>query len=290
MSAISHLYVPGSRPERFLKAERAVGGGAVIFDLEDAVAPRDKAAARGHVAHHLAQHQSRRASGAAALQTWVRLNADERLEADVEAVVGTGLTGVIPAKASSREELDRLDELLAAMEAERGLVRGRTAVAPLIESGLGLANVLDIARGPRVTTLHLGEIDLAGDLGLETGPDESELLFARSQVVVASSAAGIASPVAPVSSTFRDLAGFAASSRALRRLGFFGRACIHPDQIPVVEQVFGHSSEQTREATEVLRRLDEAGSGVAVDADGRMIDEAVARQARRVLARRPSTT
>lgn len=287
MSATSHLYVPGSKPERFHKAEQAVGSGAVIFDLEDAVAPRDKAAARQYVAEHLSRP---RPSGPAAPQAWVRLNADERLEADVEAVVGVGLSGVIPAKTCSREELDRLDELLTAAEAERGLARGRTAVAPLIESGLGLANVVDIAHGPRVTTLHLGEIDLAADLGLEPGPDETELLFARSQVVVACSAAGITSPVAPVSANFRDLAGFTASTRALRRLGFFGRACIHPDQIPLVEQVFSPSTEQAREAADILRRLEDAGSGVALDAAGRMIDEAVARQARRVLARRPSTT
>ncbi|RHW28554.1 CoA ester lyase [Nocardioides immobilis] len=279
MSAISYLYVPGNNPERFVQAE-GLGAGAVIFDLEDAVAPADKEAARAQVAAHLALPRP------AGVEAWVRLNNDERLGRDIQAVVGPGLRGVIPAKASSRAELARLDALLSEAEVAQGLTRGRIAVGPLIESGLGVANVVEIARAPRVTTLHLGEVDLAADLGLEPGADEIELLFARSQAVVACSAAGIGSPVAPVSTNFRDLAGFSASTRALRRLGFVGRACIHPAQVPVVHEVFTPSTLQAGEAEDILRRLDAAGAGVAVDADGRMIDEAVARQARRTLAQR----
>lgn len=277
MSATSYLYVPGSAPDRFAKADRS-GAGAVILDLEDSVGRSEKTLARAHVAQHLSLP---RPDG---VETWVRLNADERLAGDVRAVVGPGLTGVIPAKTASAAELAVLDDLLADAEREHGLARGRIAVAPLIESGLGLANVLEIAGAPRVTTLHLGEVDLAADLGLEPGPDELELLFARSQVVMACAAAGICSPVAPVSPNFRDIAGYAATTRALRRLGFLGRACIHPAQLEVVHEVFERSPDEVAEATDILRRLDEAAGGVAVDANGRMIDEAVARQARRVLA------
>jgi citrate lyase subunit beta/citryl-CoA lyase len=276
VSALSHLYVPGDAPARFGKAE-ASGAAAVILDLEDAVAPADRDTARGHVAAHLAT------APADGVERWVRLNAEEPMALDVEAVVGPTLTGVVPAKTATRDDLLRLDALLAKAEARCGLPRGRIAVAPLIESGLGVANILDIAGGPRVTTLHLGEVDLAADLGLEPGGDEIELLFTRSQAVVACSSAGIESPVAPVSTEFRDLDAFAASTRALRRLGFFGRACIHPAQVSVVHDVFTPTAEQAARAADVLRRL-EGGTGVAVDADGRMIDEAVARQARRILA------
>ncbi|CAN5150950.1 CoA ester lyase [soil metagenome] len=277
MSAITYLYVPGNAVGRFVKAD-ASGADAVIFDLEDAVHRDDKEAARTHVAQHLALPRP------AGVETWVRLNGDERVVADVAAVVGPALTGVILAKTAGVEELAALDEVLAAAELERGLVRGRIAVAPLIESGLGLANVVEIARSPRVSTLHLGEVDLAADLGLEPGPDAIELLFARSQVVVACSAAGIGSPVAPVSPDFRDLTAYAVTTRALRRLGFVGRACIHPAQLQVVRDVFTPTATEASEAADVLRRLDEAAGGVAVDAQGRMIDEAVARHARRLLA------
>ncbi|WGL54100.1 CoA ester lyase [Nocardioides sp. BP30] len=280
MSALSYLYVPGDTPARFAKAE-ASGASAIVFDLEDAVTPAAKEAARAQVAEHLS---GRRPAG---VEAWVRLNADELMARDVDAVVGPALTGVIPAKTATRHDVSRLDDLLGQAEARCGLARGRIAVAPLVESGLGLANIFDIAQGPRVTTLHLGEIDLAADLGLEPGADETELLFARSQAVVACSAAGIESPVAPVSAQFRDLEAFAASTRALRRLGFFGRACIHPAQVGAVHDVFTPTAEQAAKAADILRRLD-GGSGVAVDADGRMIDEAVARQARRILAQAAS--
>lgn len=277
MSATTYLYVPGNAPGRFGKAD-ASGAGAVIFDLEDAVGRRDKAEARALVAQHLALPRP------AGVETWVRLNGDEALASDVAAVVGLGPTGVIPAKTGGLEQLVVLDRLLAAAEADQGLVRGRTAVAPLVESGLGLANVVEIAGGPRVTTLHLGEVDLAADLGLEPGPDERELLFARSQVVMACSAAGICSPVAPVSTDYRDLDSYADSTRALRRLGFVGRACIHPAQLPVVREIFTHTAAAMEQARDVLRRVEAAAGGVAVDVHGRMIDEAVARQARRILA------
>lgn len=274
---LSYLYVPGSAPERFAKAE-AAGAGAVILDLEDAVGEADKVIARGHVADHL------RTRTASTPQAWVRINTGERGYADLDAVAGPGLTGVIVPKADSAAQLIDLDARLAALEADLGLPKGRIAVSPLIESGQGLADVDAIAAAPRVTCLQLGEVDLAADLGLEPGSDEMELLYARSRVVVASSAAGIARPVAPVSTEFRDLEWFTSSTRALRRLGFFARACIHPAQLAAVREVFAPSAEELDAARDILQRLDAARGGAAVDAAGRMIDEAVARQARRVLA------
>jgi len=274
---LSYLYVPGSAPERFAKAE-AAGPGAVILDLEDAVGQADKVTARGHVAGYL------RTRASATPQAWVRINTGAAGYADLDAVAGPALRGVVVPKTESAEQLIELDARLAALEAGLGLPKGRIAVSPLIESGQGLVDVDAIAAGPRVTCLQLGEVDLAADLGLEPGPDELELLYARSRVVVASSAAGIARPVAPVSTQFRDLDWFATSTRALRRLGVFARACIHPAQLAAVHEVFAPSAEELDAARDVLQRLEAARGGAAVDAAGRMIDEAVARQARRVLA------
>ncbi|MFI5429814.1 aldolase/citrate lyase family protein [Aeromicrobium sp. UC242_57] len=144
----------------------------------------------------------------------------------------------------------------------------------------------EIAAAPRVHRLQVGEADLRADLGVTLGPDERELLWVRSQIVVTSAAAGIAPPIAPVSTDFRDLDALRASTEALARLGFVGRACIHPAQVAVVNDVFTPSAEAIAEAEEVLAALAAAGSGVAVDSRGRMLDEAVARQARRVLARK----
>ncbi|MFC6929162.1 aldolase/citrate lyase family protein [Actinomadura yumaensis] len=133
----------------------------------------------------------------------------------------------------------------------------------------------------------MGEADLRADLGVEPGPDGRELLFARSQVVMASAAARIEAPIAPVSTDFRDLDSLRASTLALKRLGFQGRACIHPDQLPVVNAVFTPSAQEVARARDLVERYDAAiaaGTGVCLDERGRLVDEAVVRSARRLLA------
>ena len=134
--------------------------------------------------------------------------------------------------------------------------------------------------------LQVGEADLKADTGIEPGDDERELLWVRSQVVLASAAAGIDPPVGPVSTNFRDLDALRASTEAVRRLGYRGRACIHPAQIAVVHEVFTPSPEQVDAAQALIAAYDAAvaaGSGVLLGPDGRMVDEAVVRQARRLV-------
>jgi citrate lyase subunit beta/citryl-CoA lyase len=143
-----------------------------------------------------------------------------------------------------------------------------------------------IAQGPRVRHLQIGEYDLAADLGVVPGQDGAELLFARSQVVTVSAASGIDPPVAPVSVELRNLVAFKESTTALRRLGFVGRACVHPVQLGPVHEVFTPTQAELEHAHRTLAQLDEAGrqsSGVLIGEDGRLIDEAVARSARRLL-------
>ncbi len=276
MSARSHLYVPGNVPERFGKAV-ASGAGAVILDLEDAVALAAKDEARTTVAEWV--HRPRTEP----VEVWVRVNTGSRGTDDVRAVVGPGLTGICVPKVSAVSTLQRLHTLLEGLETARGLPLGSVAVCPLIETAAGVVAAAEIAAGPRVRHLQLGEVDLAADLGVRPGPEGLELLHARSTVVTASAAAGIDPPPAPVSTEFRDLAAFTAETERLARLGFSGRACIHPAQIAPVEAVFTPTPEELAAARDVLDRL-AAGAGVAVGADGRLLDEAVARQARRTLA------
>ena len=135
--------------------------------------------------------------------------------------------------------------------------------------------------------LQIGEVDLTGELGVTPGADEVELVGIRTQVVLASAAAGIAPPVGPVSRITADPAALAVSTRRLRRLGFVGRACIHPAQIPVVHEVFTPTADEVEQARAVIALLDRAeahGSGVVLDAEGRMVDAAVLHAARRTLA------
>ncbi len=280
MTVRSWLYVPGDGGERL---DKAIGRGAdaVIADLEDAVAASAKDDAREAVAAWV------RGGSPSGVQLWVRVHAGEAGLLDVDAVVAAGLTGVCVPKVASRTELELLDVRLAAAERSAQITVGRVRVMPLVESAQGLLAVHDLLRAPRVDQLQLGEVDLAADLGLEVADSGLQLLHARSVVIVASAAAGALPPPAAVSREFRDLQRFRDDTDALRRLGFVGRVCIHPAQLAVTHEVFTPSAQQVARARDVVDRFDAAlstGRAVATDEDGRMIDEAVVRSARRVLA------
>ena len=281
MTARSALYVPGDAADKLAKA-LARGADELIVDLEDAVPQSGKEAARATVASWLGGLPA----GGAGPRLWLRINPGAQGHEDLRAVAAPGLAGVCVAKAEDPADLAELDALLTGLEAERGIAEPLRLI-PLLESGEALFRARELARAPRVVRLQLGEADLAADLGVTPSPDGRELLWARSQAVAASAAAKIEPPIAPVSTDFRDLDALRESTRALRRLGFWGRACIHPAQIPVVHEVFTPIEAETARARDVLARYDEAlatGSGVCLDAGGRLIDEAVVRSARRLLS------
>jgi citrate lyase subunit beta/citryl-CoA lyase len=274
----SYLYVPGDQPDKLAKAAGR-GADALILDLEDAVAAPAKAAARNGVGAFLRE-------APAGPQWWVRVNA-ETVADDVTAVAGPGLSGVLLPK-SEPALLAVLDEALTAAERAAGMAAGSVAVMALIETARGLVAAEEVAAGPRVVRIGLGEADLAGELGLQPGPDKEELWPLRSRIVVASAAAGILPPVGPVETAVRDPERLLRTTHLLLRQGFRARTAIHPAQVPVINEVLTPSSEELAAARDVLDRLDAAvaqGSGVALTADGRFIDEAVARSAREVVAR-----
>ncbi|MDG6103651.1 CoA ester lyase [Dactylosporangium aurantiacum] len=280
----SYLYVPGDAPQKLDKALHR-GADALIVDLEDAVPAAGKDRARALVAEWLGALP---ATGRPAV--WVRVNTGPAGEADARAVAGPNLAGVCLAKADSPAQVAALGVALAGAEEACGLPVGTIAVVPLLESAAAVLAAPAIARAPRVARLQIGEADLRAELGVTLGPDERELLFVRSQVVLAAAAAGIAPPVAPVSTDYRDLAALRASTVALRRLGFLGRACIHPAQVEVVNEVFTPTPQELAAAADLVRRFDDAvgsGAGVLVDVDGRMVDAAVVRAARRLLTLAP---
>ncbi|GAA3228293.1 HpcH/HpaI aldolase/citrate lyase family protein [Dactylosporangium siamense] len=275
----SYLYVPGDAPQKLDKALTR-GADALIVDLEDAVPAAGKSRARALVAEWLDALPADRPA------IWVRVNPGPTGEDDVRAVTGPNLAGVCLAKAGSAAEVAAFGATIAAAEEACGRPVGSVAVVPLLESAAAVLGAPDIARAPRVARLQIGEADLRAELGVTLGPDERELLFVRSQIVLASAAAGIAPPVASVSTDYRDLAALRASTVAFRRLGFLGRACIHPAQVAVVNEVFTPTPEEVAEAADLVRRFDAAldsGAGVLVDVDGRMVDAAVVRAARRIV-------
>lgn len=266
----SYLYVPGNLPA---KLDGALGRGAdaIIADLEDAVPMAEKDAALDAV---LAWLGGRRPGGP---ELWVRLNPGMRRMHEVRAMAAApGLTGLVLAKTEDASEV-------AAVAQAAGALR----LMPMVETAGALLDARALAAGPRVRQLQIGEVDLAGETGLQVGDDEAELTPYRALVVLGSAAAGIAPPPGPVSREIRDLDRFAASTRRLIRQGFFGRVCIHPAQIEVVHSLMVPTPDQIAEAHETLALLGEAaacGTGVIVDSAGRLVDAAVLHSARAVLA------
>lgn len=278
MAARSYLYVPADRPDHLARAS-ARGADALILDLEDSVPVTGKARARQLLAGWLAAQ-------AEAGEWWVRINPG-LAEADIAETVAPPVRGVVVPKAGPALMND-VDHLLAARERALGLGPGHFATLPLVETAHGLLTAASLAAAPRVARLGVGEADLTADLGMPAGFGDAEVTPLRLQIVVASAAAGIAAPVGPVWLDYADLAGLRESTQAMLRLGFRARSAIHPAQVATINAVFTPAEAEVARARRLVATFEEAergGQGVITDERGRMIDAAVIRAARDVLAR-----
>jgi citrate lyase beta subunit len=159
-------------------------------------------------------------------------------------------------------------------------------IVAIVETAAAVRLAYEIAAAPRVAALVVGAVDLGAELGLEPRRDGQEILYARSKVVVDSAAAGIRAPFDVVFVDVRDPAGLEAETRLARSLGFGGKACIHPDQVGIVNRVFTPSRDDIEWATRVVAAYDEGrheGRGV-VGLDGVMVDLPVVKRAQRLLS------
>ncbi len=263
----SWLFTPATRPERFAKAA-AVGADVLIMDLEDAVAPADKEQARATALEHLARPNS----GAAARALRVNGLETQAGLADLHELLSSSAAPdflVLP-KTESPAHLRIIDRLLS--------VAGKsTRLVALIESASGLSAVEDIAAAtPRLLGLLFGAADMAADLGAETAWEP--LLYARSRLVVACERSGVLAIDTPFFD-IHDSAGLKQEVTRSRALGFASKAAIHPDQVEAINAALTPGAQAIAEAKAILS---ENTKGVGV-VNGRMIDEAVARKARRVL-------
>lgn len=263
----SLLFVPGHRPDRFDKA-LAAGASAVIIDLEDAVAPPDKDAARATLAAWLSA-PTRPQHGVI-----VRINSADTpwFAADLALCRLPGVAGVMCPKA------ERTDTLVQVRDA------GARGLLPLVESAAGIANLDALARAPGVWRLAFGSIDLQVDLGLKDAT-EDELLPFRLQLVLASRLAGIGAPVDGVSTAIDDADRLQHDVARARRLGFAGKLCIHPKQVALVQAGMAPSAAELAWAQRVIDASAAAG-GAAVAVDGKMVDKPVLLRAEAILRER----
>jgi citrate lyase subunit beta/citryl-CoA lyase len=259
--AVTALFVPGDRPDRYPKAA-ASGADLVIIDLEDAVAPAAKDSARSSAVGALAGDR---------LPALVRVNgvgsawlADDLAALAEASAGGHGPVGVMVPKAA---EPDALADVVD---------RVRVPVVALVESALGVARVRDLAAVTGVARLAFGALDFAFDVGSDVDAITGQV--ARAEVVIASRAAGLPGPWESPSTDLRDLEQVEATSRAARLLGFAGRLCIHPAQLAAVRAGFAPTSAEV----EWARAIVGAGDGVERVGD-QMVDRPVLERARRII-------
>lgn len=268
----SYLFVPANRPERFEKACDS-GADAVIVDLEDAVPPAEKDAARETLVAWLSPEHP----------VLVRVNAvgSEWFGKDLALCRMAGVAGVILPKAEQVEDISTLKSA------------GAPAILPLIESALGFHQAQALAQCAGVQRLVFGNIDFSIDLGIGTGPsaeggeianagDEEELLMFRSQLVLMSRLANIQSPVDGVTMAFDDPDRVRHDTYRARRLGFGGKLCIHPKQVTHVNEAFAPTAADINWARKVVAVAAGVG-GAAVALDGKMVDRPVILKAQEIL-------
>ncbi len=271
----SYLYVPADRP-RFLRRAFDAGADAVILDLEDAVAPSRKDAARAAALSTL----SDRPDG---IEVWVRLNSGRRGLEDATAVLSNGgADGIWMPKAESGQHFRELTALIAE-------VAPVTVLGLLVESASGLLGFGAMIDHHAVGRLQIGEVDLRADLSMPAvGDDFERLSLARSWLIMHAASVHLPPPVAPVSVDVSDMEAFRSTSQRLKEMGFGGRACIHPAQVAVANETFGVGPDELAAAHAVIdefKRRAEKGEGAFRDADGAMVDEATVRRARMLTGR-----
>ena len=266
--ARSWLFTPATRPKLFGKAADA-GADVQIIDLEDAVAHPEKEQARQQALAFLAD------GGDENFRRALRINSLDTMHglADLVALLHANITLdvlVLP-KVESPDQITNADRLLASIGSPIRLVA-------LIESARGLHAVDQIAlSASRLAALMFGAADMSADLGC-TGRWDA-LLFARSKIIAASALAGLAAIDSPFFD-IRNSDGLQQEIGLAKGLGFSGKAAVHPDQVQSINDMFVPDVEEVRHARMVLARVED---GVAV-IDGQMIDEAMARKARRIIA------
>lgn len=278
----SMLFTPGDRLDMIEKAARS-GTDAVIVDLEDAVSVDKKPDARNNLAN----------LPESATSYYVRTNGPETEQFwdDVLAAGAAKTIGVIIPKAESAATIVQVEGALTVLEKAHGREPGSIGIIPLIESAVGVRETFDmcVASG-RVECVLFGggeQGDLVADLGVEWTPEGTGLMHARSQVVLSARAAGISYPMEAVFMDFRNLDGLRVEAEIARTLGYVGKVAIHPAQIPVINDVFTPDPDVVDYQRKVLAAFleAEAQGKASIGVDGKMVDYAVARVARTVIAR-----
>ena len=267
----SVLFTPGDEAEMMRKALEG-DADVVVFDLEDAVAPDRKEAAREAVEEVLYDVPE------GAPEAWVRLNpfgGDIDGRDDLDAIDAEPSCFVVP-KAGSAEDVEAVAEALEESGTDTGVV-------PIVESAAGVVNAAEVATASRVSAVVFGAEDLAADLGATRTSEGEEVIYARQKVVAAATAAGVEA-IDTLWTEFRDEEGLREDTERGISLGYDGKLAIHPAQVEVINDAFTPDARKVEWAERILEAKEEAeerGKGV-FEVDGEMVDAPLVEQARTV--------
>lgn len=277
----SFLYIPGNNPSMMAKIP-VLKPDAILFDLEDAVAPQDKVPARYLIA---AAAKNMALTGKRCFGVRINGLTTEHWQKDLEIVMRARPDFIVLPKTESPEDIFAIDRKLAELEVQLGYAVGSTDVAPILETPFGIENVFRIAACQgRIKEILIGCEDLILSCSGRRSKSDVEVLYSKARVAAGARAYGIS----PIDSAFLDTEdpdGFEACLTVSRQMGFGGGVAIAPRQVEVIHKVFSPSKEEIEHARRVVAALEEAhrmGRG-SVSLDGKMVDAPIAEMAYRVL-------
>ena len=276
----SMLFLPGNTPNVIQNGD-VLGADAVIFDLEDAVAPDQKDAARILVRNTMRYMDFR------GCEIIVRINPIETdfWQKDLDEVIPLCPGMIMPTKVSCAKDVQIVSDYIAEVEARHGIEKNTVKLIPLIETALGLENAFQIAAASkRVAALFLGAEDLTADLRCKRTKESEEIAYARGRMVAAARAAGVDVYDTPFTDV-NDDEGIRMDTEKAKALGFTGKASISPRHVPVINEVFSPSQrdiDYAYEVMEAIRIAKEQGRG-AIALRGKMIDAPIVNRAKQTI-------
>ena len=277
----SMLFLPGNNPNLLINGN-SLGADAVIFDLEDAVSPAEKDAAR------ILVRNTMRYMDFAGCELIVRINSIDTAfwKKDIDLILPCKPDLILLPKTGSAQDVLEADAYITEVEEKLGLERNTVGLMPLIETALGVENAFGIASATkRVKALFLGAEDLTADLQCKRTKEGREIEYARTRLVVAARAAGVDVYDTPFTDV-NDDAGIVVDAQLAKALGFTGKASISPRHVEVINSVFSPTQKEVDYAYEVMEAIalaKEQGKG-AIALHGKMIDAPIVARAQHTLA------
>lgn len=273
----SLLFVPADSSRKLTKA-RSLRPDAFIYDLEDAVAPDKKSQARALLAGELPH------AAGLPVKILVRVNrlGSAFFEEDLRTAIHPAVRGVVLPKCAEAEEVAAVDKKILELERRIGIREKSIKLLPIVESSKGLMRANQLAQSSsRIPALIFGSEDYCVDMGISRTKGGEEISFARSMVALAAKSQGLEA-IDGVFTDFNDDTSLYDETRRMKQMGFTGKLLIHPNQIETVHRALAASLEEIAWAEEVVTAFERAGAGVVV-VRGKMVDEPVVLQARRIL-------